>query len=207
MRRAPFPFALFVSLVCAPVLPLSRVAAQAAPTSAVHVGALLGISLPGGTLQSVTGTGWNAGAFVSVGRSQSPLGLRIDGQWDQFGGKAQLAGDRPTEFDDFRIIDATANAVYTFPGATAASFYIIGGGGVYNERSSVHLGSGTTNETITRPGVNAGAGVRLQLRHVAGVLEIRYHYIVHGSELTPYKYFGGGHQGIHFFPLSVGIVL
>jgi opacity protein-like surface antigen len=207
MHRPFFTNALFACLVCALLAAPSPLSAQSLATGLLHVGVTGGMSLPGGALQMITKTGWNAGAFVSIGAPVAPLSLRIEGQWNQFNGKPQLAGDRPTEYDDFRIIDATANAVYAFPSTSVARFYVIGGVGIYNERSTMRLGSSTTDTTATKVGVNAGAGVHLQLRRLATIVELRYHYIMRGGEITPYGYFGSGHQGMHIFPISVGIVL
>ena len=197
-------FASLLSTVLAATPPLS---AQMLGKGPAHVGITGGMSLPGGELGVATSTGWNAGALVSIGALNAPLRLRIDGQWNQFNGKPQLAGDRPTEYDDFRIIDATANALYTFPSTSMASFYILAGAGVYAEKSTMRLGATTTTATATRGGVNAGAGVRLQLSRVSTFVELRYHYILRGQQIAPYDFFGNGHEGMHIFPLSVGIML
>ena len=144
---------------------------------------------------------------MSIGALDAPLRLRIDGQWNQFNGKPQLAGDRPTEYDDFRIIDATANALYTFPSTGKPSFHVLAGAGIYAEKSTMRVGSTITTETATRGGVNIGAGVRFQLSRVSTFVELRYHYILRGQEIAPYGFFGNGHEGMHIFPLSVGVML
>jgi len=206
MLRPSCTKALLACVVGAPLAAPSPISAQTFSTRWVHVGVTGGISLPGGTVQLVTKTGWNTGAVVSIGSPHAPFSLRIDGQWDQLYGKPQVAGDRPTEFDDFRIIDATGNAVYTFPSTASATYYVIAGAGVYNERSTIRLGSSNTVSTTTKPGVNAGAGIHFQLSHLATFVELRYHYILRGGEISPYNFFGGGHEGLHVFPISVGIM-
>ena len=207
MHHSSFASRLVASLLGAVLVASSPLAAQTHGDGPVHVGITGGISLPGGEVGEVTNTGWNAGALVSVGALDAPLRFRIDGQWNQFNGKPQVAGDRPTEYDDFRVIDATANALYSFPSTSTASFYVLAGAGIYAEKSTRRIGTSTTAETATRGGVNAGAGVRFQLSRVSAFVELRYHYILRGEEITPYDFFGNGHRGTHIFPLSVGIML
>ena len=207
MHRPRYTNALLACFICVPLAASAPLSAQMLGDGRVHAGITGGISLPGGELDAITNTGWNVGAVVSIGARDAPLRLRLDGQWNQFNGKPQLAGDRPTEYDDFRIFDATADAQYTFPSTSMASFYILAGAGIYAEKSTMRVGTILTSDTGTRGGVNAGAGVRFQLRRVSTFVELRYHYILHGQQITPYSFFGNGHEGMHIFPLSVGIML
>ena len=198
------------SLVCFIFVPLAAAAPISAQTPGdgpVRVGIMGGMSLPGGELAVITNIGWNAGALVSIGTPDALLRLRIDAQWNQFNGKPELAGDRPTEYDDFRILDVAANALYSFPSTSMASFYLLAGAGMYAEKSTMRLGTTATSETAIRGGVNAGAGVRWHLSRVSTFVELRYHYILRGQQITPYRFFGDGHEGMHIFPLSVGVVL
>jgi hypothetical protein len=181
--------------------------AQSNGGARVHVGLTGGISYPGGDLKSIAKTGWNAGALLTIGSTRAPLSLRIEGQWNQFNGKPQFAGDRPTEYDDLRVLDVTANAVYTIPSSSSANLYFIAGAGIYNERGTVRFGSSVTNSSATNPGVNVGAGVRLLLGRLAAFVELRSHYLAHGANVTPYGSLGSGHEALHYWPLSVGIVL
>jgi hypothetical protein len=97
MHHSSFARGLVASLLGAGLVASSPLAAQTHGDGPVHVGITGGISLPGGEVGAVTNTGWNAGALVSVGALDAPLRFRIDGQWNQFNGKPQVAGDRPTE--------------------------------------------------------------------------------------------------------------
>jgi len=207
MHRPSCTSALLTFLVCAPLASRSPVIAQSLTSGGVHAGVIGGISYPGGVLKTFAKTDWNAGALVSIGTATAPLSVRFEGQWNQFDGKPQYAGDRPTEYNDYRIIDATANAVYTFPNRSLAKFYLIAGAGVYSTRLTTRLGSTATSTTATRNGVNGGAGVHLQVSRLATFVELRYHYIVNGGENVPLGYLGNGRGGLHFYPLTVGIVL
>lgn len=106
--------------------------AQVMVTRPVRFGIAGGATLPVSDLKDVSKTGWHAGALLDVGIPLFPLGFRVDAMWNQLGKK---------DFGDYslkhRIIDGTANAVYTFGAMAPTKFYLIGGVGVYNVKTEL----------------------------------------------------------------------
>jgi hypothetical protein len=178
----------------------------------VHVGIMGGGTIPVGILADATKSGWNLGALVSIGLPSTPFSLRIDAQWMQLGHQSNLIAclvaigssgcPEPVEYD-FRVIDGTANAVYTFPAESPTKFYLIGGLGVYGERTIADFDG--SRSSATRFGLNAGAGVRVRLGTLDGFLEVRYHNIVHGSDIGDYAKRGEKPKSLQFVPVSLGI--
>jgi hypothetical protein len=182
----------------------------------VELGVMGGAAFPIALLSDAAKTGWNVGAFVSFGRPAAPLSLRLEGQWMQLTGKqgpsfvscpAQGVDPgvctQPLRFD-FRVIDATANAVYTIPSARTAKFYVIAGAGAYRERA-ILTSSDRSRSSSTKLGLNAGAGVSFRVRTLGAFLEARYHNIIHGSDTSgnggPNFYL----KSLQFIPISAGI--
>lgn len=178
----------------------------------VHVGIMTGAAIPEGILSDATSTGWNLGVLLSFGSSSAPLSLRIDAQWIQLGHQSNQVAclnspgfvecPEPVAFD-WRVIDGTANAVYTFPTTGSTKLYLIGGAGVYGERTIENLDG--SRSSATRFGLNAGAGVRVKLGASDGFLEIRYHNILHGSDIGEYAKRGEKPKSFQFIPVSLGI--
>jgi hypothetical protein len=171
--------------------------AQAIVGSPVRFGIMGGATVPLSDFKDVAKTGWNAGALVTIGVPLVPVSFRIDGQWHQLDGKTPLAGP-PT---DFRIIDGTANVVYTFGAALPTKFYLIGGVGAYNERAK--LRDTDTSASSTKFGLNAGLGFKFQLTGFATFVEARYHNIIHGSSIGDTS--DGSSKSLQLIPISVGI--
>jgi hypothetical protein len=114
-------------------------AAGSAPLSAqvivsrpVRFGLAGGATVPVSDMSDVSKTGWHAGALLDIGVPLFPLGFRIDAMWNQLGKK-----DTPFGTVKNRIIDGTANAVYSFGAMSPTKFYLIGGVGVYNMKTEV----------------------------------------------------------------------
>lgn len=172
--------------MCAVVLGITVVAASA-PLSAqgitnrsVHFGIMGGATIPTHYLGDYYSgfdahTGGSAGVFFAITVPNSPFSIRFDGQWQQLGSGNASPGP------DYRIIDGTADLVYTFHNATRANFYVIGGGGVYNERARAEFFDYTAS--TTHYGVNGGLGVNFRLGRFATFVESRYHYVIRGSRI------------------------
>ncbi len=200
MKRTAISAAVLGLVISAAVAPLS---AQAIVSSPVRFGIMGGATVPLSDLSNEAKTGWNAGVLVSIGVPLVPVSFRVDGQWQQMNGKvlSTLGGTAGSALPNLRIIDGTANVVYTFGAALPTKFYLIGGAGVYNERfkdpnSDVHADG-------TKFGLNAGVGFKFQLTGFATFIEARYHNVIHGSAV------GSGNDGnaksLQFVPISVGI--
>ena len=174
----------------------SSVSAQAIVSSPVRFGIMGGATFPLSDLKDFQKTGWNAGALVTIGVPLVPVSFRVDGQWQQMNAKAGV--DVPA---NLRIIDGTANVVYTFGAALPTKFYLIGGVGVYNERfkdpnSDVHADG-------TKFGLNGGVGFKFQLTGFATFIEARYHNVIHGTAVGSVD--DSNAKSLQFVPVSVGI--
>jgi hypothetical protein len=200
MTRTAISAAVLGLVLSATAAPVS---AQAIVSSPVRFGIMGGATVPLSDLSDVNKTGWNAGALVTVGVPLVPVSFRVDGQWQQMNGKdlAALGGAGGSSPANLRIIDGTANIVYTFGAALPTKFYLIGGVGVYNERfkdpnSDVHADG-------TKFGLNGGVGFKFQLTGFATFIEARYHNVIHGSAVGDVS--DSNASSLQFVPISVGI--
>ncbi len=201
MKRTAITAAVLGLIISAAAAPVS---AQAIVSSPVRFGIMGGATIPLSDLSDEAKTGWNAGALVTIGVPLVPVSFRIDGQWHQMNGKdfSTLGGaGGSSQFPDFRIIDGTANVVYTFGAALPTKFYVIGGVGAYNER--VHDPVADVSASSTKFGLNAGVGFKFQLTGFATFIEARYHNVIHGSEIGDVS--TGNAKSLQFLPISVGI--
>ena len=171
--------------------------AQAIVSSPVRFGIMGGATFPLSDLKTNAKTGWNAGALVTIGVPLVPVSFRVDGQWQQLQGKNFPDADRT----DFRIIDGTANVVYTFGAALPTKFYLIGGLGVYNLRAKDDVAD--LSVSSTKFGLNGGIGFKFQLTGFATFIEARYHNVIHGTSIGNT---GSSHaNSLQFIPVTVGI--
>lgn len=169
--------------------------AQAIVSSPVRFGIMGGATLPLSDFKDTQKTGWNAGALVTIGVPLVPVSFRVDGQWHQ------LQHENVPAPADVRIIDGTANVVYTFGAALPTKFYLIGGLGVYNERAKDPASNLTVS--ATKFGLNGGVGFKFQLTGFATFIEARYHNVIHGTEIGDGS--TGNANSLQFIPITVGI--
>jgi opacity protein-like surface antigen len=198
MKRTAINAAVLGLILSAAAAPIS---AQAIVSSPVRFGIMGGATVPLSDLSDFNKTGWNAGALVTIGVPLVPVSFRIDGQWQQLDGKPTVGVSPSPQFPDFRIIDGTANVVYTFGAALPTKFYVIGGIGAYNERA--HDPVNDVSKSSTKFGLNAGVGFKFQLTGFATFIEARYHNVIHGSEIGDAS--TGDAKSRQFLPISVGI--
>lgn len=176
----------------------------------VQFGVMGGATVPIGVLRDATAYGLNVGAFVSVGVPLVPVSLRLEAQWHHMGGKgdsiacALIPGGFCPEPIQMRVIDGTANLVYTFPSVLPLRFYLIAGAGVYGERAHTEDG-GDTYDSKTKFGLNGGAGVKFQLGSIGGFVEARYHNVIHGSDIGDYAVRSPKVKSLEFVPIGAGI--
>jgi hypothetical protein len=165
--------------------------AQVAVASPVRFGITGGATIPVSDFSDAAKTGWNAGVLLDVGLPLVPIGFRLDGLWHQFSDKDLPDGSVIKN----RIIAGTADVVYTFNSLALTKFYAIGGIGVYNVRTELEGGiiPGSTSDTETKFGVNAGLGFRVQLTGFSTFVEARWHDV-----------FTSG-QSSQMIPITVGI--
>src|ERR1700704_3768116 len=169
----------------ASVMPFSQVSGQ--KTYAVGIGG--GAAIPVGKLSSTQTTGFNGIAVAALGVADLPIGVRFDGIYNSFSRKAITSP--PTNTYAFRVAGLLGNLIYAFPGSTAKT-YVLAGGGWYNTKFDV---AGTKAENHW--GLNAGLGVTFAVGPVASFLESRYHFI----SREPAK--GGV---LHFVPITLGVM-
>ena len=202
LRTTAFGVVMIVSPLAAQIL-----------TRPTQFGVMGGVTAPIGLLRDATATGWNAGVLLNIGVPLIPVSIRIDAQVHHLGGNGFSISCTFTpggsgfcpEPIEMRIIDGTANLVYTFPGMLPAKFYLIAGAGIYGERAHSDDG-GNVYETRTKFGLNAGAGMKLQLGSLGGFVEVRYHNVIHGSDIGDYAIRSPQVKSLQFVPISAGVV-
>ena len=150
-----------------------------------------GIGLPLGTFDDRDKVGWHGLAAVSVVPEAWPVGIQIDGQYQQY----RL--DASSSLKD-RFLIGTANLVYKFKSSEESRFrpYLIGGGGVYNFKTTGTNDLGNlidTGSSTTKFGINAGAGFDIKAGGAGLFLEGRFHDIFTSGENTK------------FIPITLGI--
>ena len=194
MNRSSITAVALGLVLSAAAAPLS---AQAIVSSPVRFGIMGGATFPLSDLKDDAKTGWNAGALVTIGVPLVPVSFRVDGQWQQLQGKNIPDFDRT----DFRIIDGTANVVYTFGAALPTKFYLIGGIGVYNLRAKDNVAD--VSASSTKFGLNGGIGFKFQLTGFATFIEARYHNVIHGTSIGDTG--SSNANSLQFIPVTVGI--
>jgi hypothetical protein len=127
----------------------------------VHFGVAAGAALPVSDLSNVANTGFNGTVTLGFTPALIPLGVRIDGAYNQFGSK--IGGG------NLHITGVTGNLVYRVPGATVSP-YAIGGAGWYNSGGS----SGGSSNNF---GWNIGGGISMPLSGFDTFLEARYNQV------------------------------
>ncbi len=151
-------------------LALSAQAAQAQAGLSLGLGA--GAVVPTGSLADLNSTGWTGQASLRVKPAVSPLGFQVDAFYTRLGLENDLDGHS-------RLVGGTANAVFAFPGASAARPYLIGGVGLYNGKTTIDdLGSSNSESKF---GANVGAGFDLKLGSASLYAEGRFHTIFNAA--------------------------
>jgi opacity protein-like surface antigen len=164
--------------------------AQAAQAQGLSLGLGGGVVVPTGDLAEGSSTGWSGTAQLRVKPPVSPLGLQVDAFYTRFG----LDGIDGHN----RVLGGTANAVFAFPGVSAARPYLLGGVGLYNWKASID-GLGST-DSQTKFGLNAGAGFDFGLGKAKLFAEGRFHAIL---KAVPDA--SGEEKAGYMIPLTVGV--
>lgn len=172
--------ALFVSLIFSRPAPAQK-------SYALGVGG--GAAIPVGKLGRAQSTGYNGIVALAIGVSELPIGVRVDGIYNNFLHPAAPVGG--SSASDLRVMGVLGNVIFAFPG-TNAKPYIILGGGLYNTKLDV-AGAKAENHF----GFNAGLGATFGVGPFATFLESRYHSIARKAAK------GGVMQ---FVPITVGLM-
>jgi opacity protein-like surface antigen len=150
-----------------------------------------GLGIPLGDFDDAVKLGWMGLAGVSFVPNGSPVGIQVDGQFQQY------KIDGSSSLKD-RIIMGTANAVCKFKTSEETRFrpYLIGGGGVYNLKTTGTDDLGgiiDTDNSTTKFGLNAGAGFDFKAGSAGLFIEARFHDVfTEGSD-------------VQFVPITVGV--
>lgn len=141
--------------------PVSSASAQS--SNPFEIGGAFGAAIPVSDFGDGLDMGWNATFILGYKPSFSPLGLRFDAAYNQFG---------ITDFDEnISVASFTGNAVFEAP-TGGFTPYIIGGAGLYNIGTSV---SGFDSEN--KFGFNVGGGISMPLSGFKVFVEARYNHV------------------------------
>ncbi len=130
--------------------------------TAVHFGVAAGAAIPVSDFSNFAKTGFNGTVALGFTPALIPLGVRIDGAYNQFGPKLGTG--------NLHIASVTGNLVYKMPGATISP-YAIGGAGWYNSGAS---GGGSSSNDF---GWNIGGGISMPLSGFDTFIEARYNQV------------------------------
>ena len=155
-----------------------------------------GVGIPLGDFDDAAKTGWHGLAAVSFVPTGWPVGIQIDGSYQQFNlDDAAFPGFSGLKN---RFLMGTGDLVFKFKTSEESTFrpYIIGGGGVYNSKIT---GSDDPNDILpggeTNFGLNAGAGFDIKTSGIGLFLEGRFHDVFTDGADT------------QFIPITLGIRL
>jgi hypothetical protein len=155
-------------------------ASPAAAQRLVTVGVGGGASVPEGGFGTAVDPGWHALGTLVIGTPMQPLGLRLDGAYNDF---ASGSGRQA-------VTSGTANITYRLPTpGTPISPYLLAGLGAYRGSCS----GGATCSTGTSFGWNAGLGTKVMFLGIRWFVEGRYH----STDRKP--------SDVNFFPITVGL--
>src|SRR5919112_538229 len=155
-----------------------------------------GVGVPLGDFDEAAKLGWHGLAAVSFVPNGWPVGIQIDGSYQQF-------SLDDTEFPGFdglknRLIMGTGNVVFKFKSSEESTFrpYLIGGAGVYNSKIT---GSDDPDDVLpggeTKFGLNGGAGFDFKAGAIGLFVEGRFHNVFTEGSNT------------QFLPVTLGIRL
>jgi len=179
LKRSLYLAIAAIALVAAP-----RVShAQLGLVKPFQLGVAGGVAQPMSDTKDAANLGYNATAALGINLPLIPVGLRVDGAYNQFGEKDNLGFKT-------RTISATGNVVWRLP-SIGISPYLIGGAGLYMVSVTPTGGSAVTENHL---GYNAGAGINLPLSVFKAFVEARYNRV---------SLNGGSMQ---FVPVTLGIM-
>jgi hypothetical protein len=179
----------FSYLSMVPALALVMFSGQASGQKSYALGIGGGAAIPVGKLSNTQTTGFNGIVALALGVADQPIGVRFDAIYNSFPRKT--INSPTTNTYGFRIAGLLGNLIYAFPGTTAKT-YVVAGGGLYNTKFDI---AGTKAENHW--GLNAGLGITFAVGPLATFLESRYHFI----SREPTK--GGV---IHYVPITLGVM-
>ena len=179
MKRSLFLAIATIALVAAP-----RVSnAQLGVLKPFQLGIAGGAAQPMSDLKQGANLGYNGTVAMGINLPFIPVGLRIDGAYNQFGEKAGIGAK-------LHVMSATGNVVLRLP-SIGISPYLIGGAGLYMATTTV---TGAASQTDNHLGWNAGAGINLPLAVFHAFVEARYNRVTTAT------------GSMEFVPVTFGIM-
>jgi hypothetical protein len=155
---------LFLAIAAIALVAVPRVSsAQLGVLKPFQLGIAGGATQPMSDLKTSTAIGYNGTVAMAINLPFIPVGLRVDGAYNQFGQKAGIPGK-------LAVASATGNVVWRLP-SVGISPYLIGGAGLYMQRATPTGGTAVTDNHL---GWNAGAGINLPLSVFHAFVEARY---------------------------------
>jgi opacity protein-like surface antigen len=198
--------------------PAAIAAQQDEHVRGIGVGVTLGGTVPVSDYRDFADGGWNVGGLLDLGRAAGPFGLRIEGMYHGFSDKnlVTLGGGATavTIANSSRIVNGNLNLVVGVP-ATRSTIrpYLIGGGGVYGIRNSLECKSSTfcnrtfDQSSVTKFGLDGGAGVELGLSGFSAFVEGRYHHVFDAlPDRRCVGLPGCGRTAARFLPFTFGLI-
>jgi opacity protein-like surface antigen len=150
--------------------------ASAGAQAIAMLGLSAGAAVPMGKLSDTHTTGFNAMLSLGFGGGEEiPVSLRFDGAYTKFNGSTTNG----TTVNGIRIWSGNVNAIVSVPGGEVIRPYVLGGGGVFNMKSSAANSSSSTDFGLT-----GGVGVGLDLSGFNTFAEARIHHIFTANGAT-----------------------
>jgi len=145
-----------------------------------QIGGAAGIAFPMGDLSDAVNTGYNVTLAVGYKPMLTPIGVRVEAAYNEFGGQGGASNLNVPAF--------TGNLVYALPGVSFSP-YIIGGAGLYTPNI------GTGNDRENHFGFNIGGGIKIPLSSsFETFVEARYNKV------------SVDNFNLSFIPVTVGIM-
>jgi len=148
-----------------------------------QIGASAGVAIPTGDLSNIANTGYNVTVMGGYRQLYSPIAVRVEAAYNQFGLKNTNGNVNIPAF--------TGNLVYELPGVSFSP-YAIGGAGLYRTNVDVN-GGGSAGENHF--GFNVGGGIKLPLStSFETFVEARYNHV------------SVNNGSFSFVPVTIGIL-
>jgi hypothetical protein len=161
LKRSLFLAIATIALVAAP----RASQAQLGLLKPFQLGIAGGAAQPMSDLSTGNNMGYNGTVAMAINLPFIPVGLRVDGAYNQFGQKTGGA--------KLHIMSATGNVVWRLP-SIGLSPYLIGGAGLYIPTVQA---PGLASASENHLGWNAGAGINLPLSVFNAFVEARYNRV------------------------------
>jgi len=157
------------------------------------IGISAGGAIPTGKFRKAHSKGQTVTGFIALGANELPIGLRFDGVFSTFKGRAvtPAGGGAAVQTPDLRLLGVVGNVILTASGTTAKP-YLVGGAGFFNSKVDA-----PDARSRNDPGFSVGLGSTFNLGPLASLVEARYHSISRAP--------GDGGM-IHFVPVTLGIM-